>query len=123
MLNHRLLSTEGILILEPAAPLEAADFKGLAHEIDPYIAEHGKLPGVMIHAKVFPGWVNLEAVFAHMRFIESHHQKIQRLAVVSDSSLLTEVPKIVAHLVHAEVKHFPESAYEDALRWLESNTQ
>jgi hypothetical protein len=40
------------------------------------------------------------------------------LAVVSDSSLLTEMPKIVAHLVHPEVQHFPESAYEDALRWL-----
>jgi hypothetical protein len=42
------------------------------------------------------------------------------LAVVSDSSLLTEVPKIAAHLVRAEVKQFPESAYEDALRWLRS---
>jgi hypothetical protein len=118
VLNHKLLSPEGILILEPDAPLEAADFAGLAHEIDPYIAEHGTLPGLMLHAKTFPGWVNLEAVFAHMRFIESHHQKIQRVAVVSDSSLLTEVPKIIAHLVHVEVKHFPESAYEDALRWL-----
>jgi hypothetical protein len=118
MLNHKLLSPEGILVLEPKAPLEAADFQGLAQEIDPYIAEHGTLPGVMIHAKAFPGWVNLEAALAHMRFIESHHQKIHRLAVVSDSRLLTELPKIIGHLVHAEVKHFAESAYEDALQWL-----
>ena len=55
MLNHKLLSPEGILILEPDAPLEAADFEGLAHEIDPYIAEHGTLLGLMIHAKTFPG--------------------------------------------------------------------
>jgi len=123
MLNHKLLSTEGILILEPAAPLEVADFEILAHEIDPYIAEHGKLAGVMIHAKAFPGWVNIEAFFAHMRFIESHHQKVQRLAVVSDSLLLKELPKLAAHLVHAEIKHFPESAYEDAMRWLGSSTQ
>lgn len=98
MLNHQLLSPEGIFVLEPAAPLEAADFEDLAHEIDPYITKHGKLSGVMIHAGAFPGWVNLEAVLAHMRFIESHHQKIQRLAVVSDSSLLTELPKLAAHL-------------------------
>ena len=48
MLNHKLLSPEGILILEPDAPLEAADFEDLAHEIDPYIAEHGKLPGLSL---------------------------------------------------------------------------
>jgi hypothetical protein len=118
MLNHKLLLPEGILVLEPDAPLQAADFEGLAHEIDPYIAEHGKLQGLMIHAKAFPGWANLDAFLAHMRFIESHHQKIHRLAVVTDSSLLTELPKIAAHLVRAEVKQFPESAYQDALRWL-----
>ncbi|MBN2474194.1 MAG: STAS/SEC14 domain-containing protein [Pirellulales bacterium] len=118
MFTHKLLSPEGILVLEPDAQLEAADFEGLAREIDPYIAEHGELPGVMIHAKALPGWVNLEAVLAHLRFIESHHHNIRRLAVVSDSRLLTELPKIVGHLVHAEVKHFAESAYEDALQWL-----
>ncbi|MGA2986944.1 MAG: STAS/SEC14 domain-containing protein [Terriglobia bacterium] len=118
MLSHKLLLPEGILVLEPDAPLQAADFEGLAHEIDPYIAEHGKLQGLMIHARAFPGWANLDAFLAHMRFIEIHHQKIHRLAVVTNSSLLTEVPKIAAHLVRAEVKQFPESAYEDALRWL-----
>ena len=118
MLNHKLLLPEGILVLEPDAPLQAADFEGLAHEIDPYIAEHGKLPGLMIHARAFPGWANLDAFLAHMRFIEGHHQKIHRLAVVTNSSLLTEIPRIAAHLVRAEVKQFPEAAYEDALRWL-----
>lgn len=120
MLKHKLLQPEGILILEPDTPLEAADFENLIREIDPYIAKHGELSGLMIHAKTFPGWVSREAFFAHMRFIESHHRKIQRLAIVSDSSLLTELPKIAAHLVHPEVKHFPESAYEDARRWLKT---
>ena len=123
MLSHQLLLPEGILVLEPTVPLEATDFEGLSHEIDPYIAEHGKLPGLMIRAEAFPGWVNLEAFLAHTRFIESHHQKIQRLAVVSDSRLLTEMPKLVAHFVHPEFKHFPESGYEDALQWLGGNTQ
>ena len=122
MLNHKLLLPEGILILEPKERLEAADFEGLAREIDPYIAKHGQLPGLMIHAEAFPGWVNLQAFLAHMRFIESHHHKLQRLAVVSDSSLLAALPKFAAHLVQTEVKHFPESAYEDALQWLESKT-
>jgi len=122
MLNHKLLLKEGILILEPAAPLEAGDFEDLAREIDPYIAEHGKLSGVMIHVKAFPGWLNIEAFFKHMRFIESHHQKVKRLAVVSDNLLLKKVPKLASNLLQAEVKHFPDSEYEDALQWLGSKT-
>ena len=120
MLNHKLLLPEGLLILEPESPLEVADFVDLGHQIDPYIAKHGKLPGLMIHAKVFPGWINLEAFLAHVRFIEAHLQKVQKLAIVSDNHVLTEVPRIVAHLVRAEVKHFPESEYEAALRWLKA---
>src|SRR5665213_770342 len=53
-LKHQLLLPEGILILEPDAPLEAADFERLVREIDPYIAEHGKLSGLMIRARAFP---------------------------------------------------------------------
>jgi hypothetical protein len=118
MLKHQLILPDGILILEPAAPLEAADFEGLVREIDPYIAKHGKLSGVMIRAQAFPGWAHFDAFLAHMRFIKSHRQEIARLAMVTDSKLLEELPKIAAHLVHVQVKHFSESQYEDALRWL-----
>lgn len=123
MLKHKLLAPEGILILEPSAPLEADVFVDLACEIDPYVAEHDTLSGVMIHEQGFPGWVNLEAMCAHMRFIENDHQKIQRLAVVSDSSLLTELPKLASHLLQSEVKHFSESSYEDSLQWFRSEAQ
>jgi len=122
MLKHQLLLPEGILILEPDAPLEAADFEGLVREIDPYIAEHGKLSGLMIRAKAFPGWANLAAFLAHMQFIKSHHQQVVRLAMVTDSNLLGELPKIAAHLVHLQVKHFSESQHEEALRWLKEGT-
>ena len=118
MLKHQLLLSDGILILEPDAPLEAADIEGLVREVDPFIAKHGKLSGLMIHAKVFPGWANLDAFLAHMQFIKSHHQKIIRLAMVTDSKLLGELPKIAAHLVHVQIKHFWESQHEEALCWL-----
>lgn len=123
MLTHKLLLPEGVLILEPSSPLEAADFEAVAHAIDPYLAKHDTLAGVMVFAKAFPGWLNLEAAISHLRLIESYHQKIKKLAVVSDNGLLAELPKIVAPLVHPEVKHFSESEYEDALSWLRSSDQ
>ncbi len=120
MLEHQLLLPEGILILEPDEPLQVTDFESLVGEIDPYIAEHGRLAGLMIRAKAFPGWADHHAFLAHMRFIKSHYQKIVRLAMVTDSKVLEELPKIAAHLVHVQVKHFSEFQYEDALRWLKA---
>jgi hypothetical protein len=119
MINHRLLRSEGILILTPEAPLESADFERIAQEVDPYIKERGKLSGLLVHAKTFPGWANLEALVAHVRFVEGHHRNIQRLAVVSDSELAQELPRVIGHLVHPEIKQFSESRYDDALRWLQ----
>jgi hypothetical protein len=122
MLKHRFIEPEGILVLEPHVPLEETDFEDVAREIDPYIANHGKLPGLMIRAKAFPGWTNLDAFLAHMRFIKSHLPNIDRLAMVSDNVLLTDVSKIAAHLVQAQVKHFPDSECAEALQWLKAAT-
>lgn len=120
MLKHTLLSTDGILILEPSEALEAADFEAVIHDMKPYLAEHGSMSGVMIFAKAFPGWLNLEAAIDHLRLIESYHEKIKRLAIVSDNGLLSVLPTFAAHLVHPDVKHFSESEYEEALSWLKS---
>lgn len=123
MIKHTIIEAETILILEPNVPLEASDFEELAHRIDPCIADRGKLPGLMIHAKQFPGWANLAAFTAHMRFVKSHLKNVARLAVVSDSIILTDVSKIAEHLVDAEVRHFRDTEYVEALRWLKTGAE
>jgi len=88
MLKHTLLATEGILILEPSGPLETADFEAVIDDIEPYLVTHKALVGVMIFAKAFPGWLNLESAISHLQLIERFHQKIKRLAIVSDNGLM-----------------------------------
>ena len=118
MLAHKLLQAEGILILTPDSALEAADFEKLAQEIDPYIEQHRKLEGVMVDTESFPGWKDFAGLCAHLKFVKNHHQQIQKVAVVSDSNLLSFAPMIASHFVRADVKHFAHSQREDALHWL-----
>lgn len=118
MIKHELLRKEGILILTPDSPLESADFENVAQEIDPYVEQNGKLHGLMLDAESFPGWKDFAGLVAHLKFVKNHHQKIQKVALVSDSSLLSFAPKIASHFVQAEVKHFPRSQKENALHWL-----
>ena len=118
MVSHELLRHEGILIIRPEDSLEASDFQNIAQEIDPYIEANGKLHGVMIDTESFPGWKDLAALVAHLKFVRDHHRKIEKIAAVSDSGFLSIAPKIASHFVQADVRHFPHSQRDEALAWL-----
>jgi hypothetical protein len=119
MIEHELQRERGILILKPKGPLQAGDFGALATVVDPYIESHGALDGLMIDAPSFPGWEDFAALVSHLRFVRDHHRKIRRIAVVSDSALLTVGPKIAKHFVSAEVRPFGTADRAAALAWLE----
>ena len=118
MVEYELLQADGILVIRPEGSLEASDFERIAREVDPYIEANGKLHGVMIDAKSFPGWKDFAAFVAHLRFVKDHHRRIEKIAAVSDSSFLSIAPSIASHFVQAEVRHFPHSQMEEALAWL-----
>jgi hypothetical protein len=122
MVHFELQQTSGVLMIRPEDSLEAADFERIGREVDPYIEANGKLHGLMIDAKSFPGWKDFGALIAHLRFVKDHHRKIERIAVVSDSSALTIMPKIASHFVKAEIRHFAQSQSEEALNWLRVGT-
>ena len=118
MVHHELLRDEGILVIRPQTSLEAADFQSIANEIDPYIEANGKLHGVLIDSELFPGWKDLVAFIAHLRFVKDHHRRIDKVAAVSDSGFLAIAPRIAQHFAQAEVRHFPHAQNKEALDWL-----
>jgi tRNA U38,U39,U40 pseudouridine synthase TruA len=121
MLKYELNHAEGILIIRPNGPLESTDFEKLVQEVDPYIIEKGKLNGLMIYAKSFPGWDNFAAFLSHMKFVKNHHQKIKKIAAITDSSFLSIMPQVANHFVKAEIKHFDYDDKDAALNWLRAD--
>jgi len=118
MLNYELLHDEGILVLHPEGPLEAADFTSLARQVDTYLAGHGKLRGVLIHAKSFPGWKDFAAMLAHLKFLKDHLQRIEKVAVVADGAIASIMPNIANHFIRAQVQHFDFPREDAAWDWL-----
>lgn len=121
MLKHELLRNDSILIVIPEDPLEVKDFEELNREVDPYIAETGKLNGLMIYAESFPGWDNFASFLQHMKFVKDHHQKIGKVAAVTDNSFLSILPRVARHFVQAEIRHFAWHDKEAAIVWLKSD--
>lgn len=118
MIHHELRRDIGVLIVTPQGPLEKTDFEMLAREVDPYIEEQGKLNGLMIYAKSFPGWHDFAALVSHLKFVKNHHQHIAKVAAVTDSGFLSILPPVVKHFVRADVRHFDYGDKENALKWL-----
>ena len=123
MIFHELLRERGILIVIPEGPLEKNDFEALAREVDPYIEAQGKLNGLLISARLFPGWKDFAALVSHLRFVKNHHQQIRKVAAVTDSGFLSILPHIANHFVAAEVKHFEYGDKDRALGWLSDSNE
>jgi hypothetical protein len=119
MLHFELLKGQGVLVLTPQEPLERADFNRVAQEVDVFIAEQGRLRGVLVHAQSFPGWEDFDAFLAHVEFLERHQKLIDRVAIVTDSKVLGNIPAIADHFISAEIRHFPLDEEATALSWLE----
>ncbi|MDX1594516.1 MAG: STAS/SEC14 domain-containing protein [Gammaproteobacteria bacterium] len=118
MIEPELRRHDGILIVRPDAPLTEEDFEQVAALVDPYLDEHDRLQGILIHAPQFPGWDDFAALVTHFRFVRDHHERVERVAVVSRSALLEAMPTLAGHFVSAEIRTFPEDGYADALDWL-----
>jgi hypothetical protein len=118
MLEFELNTDSGVLVLKPHGPLSASDFEAVTDATDAYIGETGQLNGVMIYAKSFPGWEDFGALLSHLRFVRDHHKHIKKLATVSDSRVLTIMPKIAEHFINAETKHFKSADLYPAEVWL-----
>jgi hypothetical protein len=120
MIHFELLRDRNILVITPGGPLEKVDFERLAREIDPVIASKGKLAGVMICTKSFPGWRDFGAFVSHLKFIADHHRQIERIAAVTKSGFLKIMPRIANRFVQAKVRHFDLEEKDRALAWLET---
>jgi hypothetical protein len=118
MLQTELNEDQGILMLAPKGELSQSDFEQVAGVIDPFLEKSGRLNGIIIHSKSFPGWESFSAMVTHIKFIKSHHRKISRVALVTDSHLGNLAEHIAKHFISAEIKHFAFDELDRAKRWI-----
>ncbi|RCW78518.1 STAS/SEC14 domain-containing protein [Phyllobacterium bourgognense] len=114
------LRDQNILVITPQGPLEQADFETIAKAVDPVIISKGKVTGLMIRMKSFPGWRNFAAFAAHLKFVAHHHRSIECIAVVTSGGLLKIISGIAGYFVHPKIRLFGFNQREQALSWLET---
>ncbi len=114
----KIMLVENFCIIEPQGPLTKEDFLAVAAKVDPVIENEGKLDGLVIKTREFPGWQSFSDVVEHIRFVKNHHQVIKKVALVTDATVADIFPAVVSHFVKAEIKHFDFDEFEKAVEWI-----
>jgi hypothetical protein len=114
---YRLIPDGRVLVLEPSGPLSAEDFEGLAAVVDPWVAAHGTLRGLVVHLREFPGWDSVGGFIRHVQFIREHHLSVRRVALATDGRIARLAPRVAERFVKAEFKHFAYAGLSDAIVW------
>jgi hypothetical protein len=115
--THRVLPESGVIVVELTEPLRAQDFDALAATADSWLATHDEVPGVVLHARAFPGWENIGGLLRHVRFVRDHHRALRRVALAADTRLADLLPRLIEHFVKAEIRHFGYDELDDAIVW------
>jgi len=118
MLSVKIDEKDLIAVLEPDGPLSESDFQSLANAVDPLIEKFGRLNGILIHTKSFPGWESFTAFYSHLRFVKNHHKNISRIALVTDSLMGMLAESVVSHFIKAEIRLFAYQDYATANEWI-----
>jgi putative intracellular protease/amidase len=121
MIDHSIVEPGGILRLSPSGALTTEDFTGLTHFADAYLNNHGTLGGLLIEAQTFPGWDGFAALSAHLRFFHDHQRRIERIAIVTDSSIAHLVELLAKPFLAADIRLFPFGQRDAALLWLRTD--
>lgn len=117
MLIVKLDHEHGIALLEPTGALDEKDFQAASSEIDPLIESAGQLNGLIIHTKSFPGWDSFSALVSHFKFVKNYHQKVKRVALVTDSVIGSLFESLASHFVDAQLRLFEYDELEQAKLW------
>ena len=122
MIQVDVNEAEAVAIIRPEQMhgLSQDDIRQLTDRIDRYLQDHEGLRGLIIVTEHFPGWEDFKAFTSHMRFVRDHHKSVAKVALVSDSRLLSAAPHLVDHFVNAKIRHFPFAEVEQAKAWASS---
>lgn len=117
----QMITTEPITarVLKITVPekLKADDFRQLAPQIDSLIQQQGKIR-LLIDASNFSGWENIAAFERHVGFIKNHHQKVERISIITGHDWQHWVIGTIRLFVNPEVRAYNKGEESEALAWI-----
>jgi hypothetical protein len=115
LFDEAFLQSDGIIMLKTNSEVTAEDVEDVRASVDRYLEGHDRIHGVLVE-----DWEGLAEVVGQLRFVRDYHERIERVALLTDTYLPPGADALATHFIGATVQHFPYSRSGDALKWLRS---
>jgi hypothetical protein len=110
-------ASPNVLGFKLSGKLHDADYRLFVPAVDAAIAAHGKVR-ILAQFDDFHGW-DLTALWDDIKFATNHCNKVERIAVVGDSSWEKWMTKICVPFTLADIRYFESTHLVAAWKWIE----
>ncbi len=117
MLKRLDEGTGNVLGYEVKERITEKEFQNLSEEVKEVVAEHGKVR-LLLRMNEIPK-MGLGAIAEDLK-LAPYANDIERYAIVGDSAVVEWTEKLGGSLISGEIKHFEDSQYEEAWRWVQA---
>lgn len=94
-----------------------ADFDQITTLANEMIAKHGTLK-ILAHSSEFSGWEDFKTMQTHFAFVQEHHHKVDKLALIIGPWWQNFAINFAKMFVHPKIKTFELAQIEEAKKWL-----
>ena len=103
--------------IEASGKFQIGDFDKLEKVIDKLINEHGSI-NILANSTHFEGWDDVSAMQRHFSFVQSHHGKVDKFAVIIGPWWQNFMLGFAKIFMHPKVRAFEPNEIEEAKKWL-----
>ena len=106
-----------VIVATPDDRLTKSELEIAREALDGYINEHDRAPRVVVVADKAPLWEDFDALKHHLALVSSRQELIERVAIVSDSTLIWAARGVADIFTKAKIRRFAAGATEEAIKW------
>ena len=108
---------ENLFIITPEQAISQTDIATLVETMNTYINTFDKVPSLVIVTKSAPMWDSFAGLKSHVAFIHERQKIVPKVALVTDSILLSLAQPMADLFTGAKIRRFKADAYDDAVNW------
>ncbi|MBY0524304.1 MAG: STAS/SEC14 domain-containing protein [Gemmataceae bacterium] len=116
MIEQLSESAGKVLGFKLSGKLHDEDYKHFVPAVDAAVAQHGKTR-ILAQFHDFHGW-DMHALWDDIKFSTTHCTKIERLALVGETTWEKWMAKVCKPFTMAKVQYFSEDKIDDAWKWI-----